>query len=90
MLKYYSGLELNLIEQIILRKIVSNAIEELSKIKLASNRFQPATEGAIRFLFREYGLNTSDKKLYRNIIGGYYDSNASEILNFIQNQINLI
>ncbi|MBI2665356.1 hypothetical protein HYX12_01900 [Candidatus Woesearchaeota archaeon] len=90
MLRYYVDLRLSITEQIILRGIVSDAIDELPKIQLARNRYRPATESAVRFLFQEYGISQLDIELYEPIIGGYYDPHASFVLNFLQNQRNLL
>lgn len=47
MLRYYVDLRLSLAEQIILKRIVSDAIDELPKIQWYYNKYEPATEGAV-------------------------------------------
>ena len=86
MLKYFVGLDLCLSEQVILRKIVFDANAGLSRITLPRNRYQPATEGAVRFLMQEYGITLVDKEFYEPILGGYYSENASRALQFVQEQ----
>jgi len=90
MLKYFLGLELCLAEQIILRDIIYNTIDCLSEMNLGHDTYQPAVEGAIRFLFREYGVHPSNRDLCNPIIGGYPDFRSGFVLSFLQDQRNKI
>ncbi|MEK6919156.1 MAG: hypothetical protein AABW73_03900 [Nanoarchaeota archaeon] len=81
MILCYLGLDLTLSEQVILRRFVQSSIDDLSSISSPRDKFQPAVEGAFRFFTIDYGVGSD---LLGSLQGGYFDSSASQTLNFIQ------
>ncbi|HLC91352.1 MAG TPA: hypothetical protein VJI15_06315 [Candidatus Nanoarchaeia archaeon] len=82
------GLELCLTEQVILRRIVAVALDNLTKIVEGGSVriFSPAHEAAVRFLFQEYGLSWQDQELYEPLEGGYYSEEAAIALQVLQKE----
>jgi hypothetical protein len=88
---FFAGLELSLTEQVILRKLVSDTVDEVATVREPMTKFRPAVESAVRFLMQEYGITLSDREFYGPLIGGYPFSEQSKLeLKFMQWQRNLI
>lgn len=85
-LRYHVGLELCLAEQIILRNIVDDVTKNLREIEFGRNKYRPAIEAAVRFLFQEYGVTHQSPELYKPITGGYYSEDAAFVLNYLQSK----